>query len=121
MENMTAEQAAQRLISVPMRKGWCRMTYANATERQALISGLRELTDFLESNPEVPAPKYTDVLVFPPHASDTEDRNEIDVIASRIGSRIEISSTHHHYVTSRQFGPVGYRAVAIPSNENKEQ
>jgi len=96
------------------------MTYANATERQALISGLRELAGFLESNPEVPAPTYTDVTVFPPHASDTENQAEIDLIASRIGSGIEISPTRHHYVTSRQFGPVGYRAVAIPADENKE-
>jgi hypothetical protein len=32
------------------------MTYANAEERSDLISGLRELADFLEQNPEVPAP-----------------------------------------------------------------
>ena len=98
------------------------MTYANAIERQALISAFRELADFLESNPEVPAPKYTDVLVFPLHAdSDAGQRSEIDVIASLIGSGIEISPTRRHYTTSRQFGPVGYRAVAIPSDENKEQ
>ncbi len=50
------------------------MTYANAIERQALISGLRELADFLESNPDVPTPAYTDMLVFPPFASDAEKR-----------------------------------------------
>jgi hypothetical protein len=93
------------------------MTYANPTERQEFTSGLRELADFLENNPEVPAPKYTDVLVFPPHASDAENRSEIDVIASRIGSGAEISPGHRHYVTSRKFGPVEYRAVAIPSND----
>jgi hypothetical protein len=98
------------------------MTYANVTERQALISGLRGLAGFLERNPEVPAPKYTSVLVFPPHATDSEDRREIDMIASRIGSGIEISpDPHRHYVTSRRFGPVDYRAVAIPSDETKEQ
>ena len=32
------------------------MTYANAIERRALLSGLRELADYLESNPDVPAP-----------------------------------------------------------------
>ena len=41
------------------------MTYANATERQAVIFGLRELADFLESNPEIPAPFRTDVLRLP--------------------------------------------------------
>lgn len=97
------------------------MTYANPTERQALISGLRELAGFLEGNPEVPGPKYADVLVFPPHASDAENQSEIDVIASLIGSGTEISGYRCHYVTSRQFGPVGYRAVAIPADETKEQ
>jgi len=97
------------------------MTYANPTERQALISGLRELAGFLEDHPEVPAPTYADVLVFPPHATDTENHSEIDMIASLIGSGTEISPYRRHYATTRQFGPVGYRAVAIPADENEEQ
>jgi len=97
------------------------MTYANATERQALIYGLRALADYLESNPDVPAPTYTDVLVFPPSASDAEKQREIDVIASRIGSGTQTYSSYRHYQTSRRFGPVQYRAVAIPADENKEQ
>ncbi len=97
------------------------MTYANATERQALISGLRELAGFLESNPDVPAPAYTDILVFPPSASDAGKRREVDVIASLIGSGTETFSSHRHYQTSRRFGPVEYRAVAIPADENREQ
>jgi hypothetical protein len=99
------------------------VTYANPTERQAIISGLRALADFLERTPDVPAPKYTDVLVFPPDdMPDTGKRREVDVIASHIGSGIEITSYLHHYQTSRQFGPVAYRAVAIPDDaHNKEQ
>lgn len=97
------------------------MNYASAIERQALINGLRGLASFLEENPEVPAPAFTSVLVFPPHASDAENRTEIDVIASRIGSGTGTTSTRRHYVTSCQFGPVEYRAVAIPSDEPKEQ
>jgi hypothetical protein len=97
------------------------MTYANAVERQALISGFRALADFLESNPEVPAPAYTDVLVFLPFASDVEKRREIDVIALLIGSGTVTYSSYRHYQTSRRFGPVQYRAVAIPADENKEQ
>ena len=97
------------------------MTYASATERQALISGLRELAGFLESNPDVPAPACIDFLVFPPCASDGERRREVDVIASLIGAGTETSSSYRHYTTSRRFGPVEYRAVAIPADENKEQ
>ncbi len=93
------------------------MTYASPTERQALISGLRELAGFLESNLDVPAPAYTDLLVFPPSAADNEKRHEIDVIASLIGSGTRTFSSYRHYTTSRRFGPVEYRAVAIPADE----
>jgi hypothetical protein len=97
------------------------MTYAYAIERQAVICGLRELADFLESNPDVPAPAYTDFLVFPSSASDDGKRREVDVIASLIGSGTVTSSSYRHYMTSRRFGPVEYRAVAIPVDENKEK
>lgn len=96
------------------------MTYANPARRQELITGLRALAAFLESNPDVPAPEYTDVLVFPPSVSDDGKRREIDVIASRIGSVAETFSSYRHYQTSRRFGPVEYRAVAIPADENRE-
>ena len=97
------------------------MAYANTTERQALISGLRELADFLESNPDVPAPAYTEILVFPSCASDDGKRREVDVIASLISSGTVTFSSYRHYQTSRRFGLVEYRAVAIPAGENKEQ
>lgn len=97
------------------------MTYADVTERQALISGLRELADFLESNPEVPAPGHADVMVFPPHGSDAEKRHYVDVIASLIGSGIKVSPFRRHYTASRRFGLVEYSATAIPSDESKEQ
>jgi hypothetical protein len=92
------------------------MTYANAIERQALISGFRELADFLERNPEVPAPRYTDVLVFPPHASDAENRREIDRIAALIGADVnDQTADNGHYTAGRKFGPVRYEAVGIPA------
>jgi hypothetical protein len=96
------------------------MTYASETERDALIAGFRALADFLENHPDVPAPVYASVLVFPPNATDVGRHAEIDVIASRIGAGIETSEYGHHYITSRNFGPVEYRAVFIP-DENRER
>ena len=88
------------------------MTYANATERRAIISGLRALAGYLESNPDVPAPSYSSVLVFPPDSERAGMRAEIDAIAERIG--VEARETvRGHYVAERSFGPVEYRAVAI--------
>ena len=43
--------------------------YANSEERAGLIAGLRDLAQFLDQNPDVPAPRWADLLVFPPVAS----------------------------------------------------
>src|ERR1700730_9188163 len=93
------------------------MTYASAEQRSSLIAGLRDLADFLEGNPEVPAPRWTDVMVFPSTSITRGMRTEIDGIATLIGAEIDDQTTDHgHYTTSRGFGPVQYRAVAILSS-----
>lgn len=89
------------------------MTYADFTKRAAIVGGLRSLADYLESNPEVPAPIYSDVLTFPPDGDWAEMRAEIDAIAMRLGVTAR-QTGGGHYVAARAFGPVEYRAVAIP-------
>ncbi len=89
--------------------------YGNDQERVRLIAGLRDLADFLDQNPEVPTPWGTDILVFPVEASDAEMFAEIDTIAELIGSTAsDADSPRGHYSAVRNFGPVQYRAVAIP-------
>ena len=68
------------------------------------------------SNPEVAAPSYTDMFIFPPDGTDAERHAEIDMIAAQIGETPE--TVCGHYVVSRFFGPVQYRAVAIPRDNN---
>jgi hypothetical protein len=97
------------------------MNYASPIQRQELIAGLRAIAHFLETNPVVPAPPYAGIIVFPPFVSDDENRREIDAIAVRIGSGTETTPGHRHYATTRRFGPVEYRAVAIPAYESREQ
>ena len=63
--------------------------------------------------------------MFPPAGSDVEMFAEIDAIASRIGATAsDADSSAGHYSASRDFGPVQYRAVAIPhaarSTENRK-
>lgn len=90
------------------------MSYADSAERTEFISGLRALADYLESNSVVPAPKYTaTIYVFPPNGSDAERRAAVDAIASLLFTRAA-TSLGGHYETARFFGPVEYRAVAIP-------
>ncbi len=88
------------------------MSYADRDERNCLIDGLRAVAQFLHDHPDVPAPRWADVLVFPPGGSDEEKRTEIDVIASRTGV-VPREIVSGHYSACLSFGPVQYRAVAI--------
>jgi hypothetical protein len=94
------------------------MTYADSTERAALIAGLRGLADYLESNPEVPAPIYSHVYAFPPNSGWAEMCTEIDATASRLGVITRLTDGGH-YVAARSFGPVEYQAAAIPRKESE--
>jgi hypothetical protein len=89
------------------------MTYSADGERSRFLAGLRDLTEFLESNPSVPTPRSeTTVHVFPPDGSNEERRAEIDAIASRINTQ-PCEFAPGHYIASRYFGQIEYRAVAI--------
>jgi hypothetical protein len=94
--------------------------YPSPEQRAGLVAGLRALAEFIESRPDVPAPWSTDVIVVPSNGSDAERRAEIDAIASRIGA--EGHYTHGgHYSASRRFGPVEYRAVAVPRDNDESE
>jgi hypothetical protein len=96
--------------------------YADGKQRIWLIAGLRDLADYLEHNPRVPAPPRAHVLVFPAEASDAEMFAEIDAIAELVGSTASgADSPHGHYSAVRNFGPVQYRAVAIPHSARKRE
>jgi hypothetical protein len=95
--------------------------YANSEQRGRLIAGLRNLAEFLDQNPQVPAPTRADVMVFPPDSSDAEMFAEIDAIAAQLGvTASDAGSSRGHYSAMRNFGPVEYRAVAIPHSADDE-
>ncbi|WP_214413790.1 hypothetical protein [Sphaerisporangium fuscum] len=93
---------------------------ANA-DRNALINGLRGLAAFLDSNPDIPAPRYASVSHHLLDSPDEEMRAEIDTIARYLGAEIDSWSTSDtHYSTTIRFGPVEYRASAILSKRRAE-
>jgi hypothetical protein len=96
------------------------MSYADHTKRLAMINGFRALADYLESDPEVPAPIYSTVYIFPSNVEWTLQRIEIDVIAARLGVPA-ITTFGGHYVALRLFGPVEYKAVAIPPDNERSE
>jgi hypothetical protein len=94
----------------------------NSEERERLIAGIRELADFLDQNPDVPAPRHADVLVFPTPGSNAEMFAEIDAIAQQIGTTASNArSPAGHYSAVRHFGPVQYRAVTIPNRDDENE
>jgi hypothetical protein len=99
------------------------VSYANANERGCLIAGLRALAAFLQDHPDVPAPRWADVYVFPPRGTDEQMRAEIDQIAARMETEPADDAAYGYYAAARLFGPVQYRAVAIsehPDNSGAE-
>jgi hypothetical protein len=96
--------------------------HANSEERGRLAAGLRELADFIDQNPEVPMPWRADVIVAPAEGTDAEMFAEIDAIAAQIGTTAsDADSPRGHYSAVRDFGPVQYRAVAIPHSARDDK
>jgi len=96
------------------------MNHDDFIERAALIGGLRSLADYLESNREVPSPICPVVHTFPPASDWAQMCAEIDATAARLGVNARLTAGGH-YVAERLFGPVEYRAVAIPRKNDNER
>lgn len=82
--------------------------------RRAFVAGLRELATFIETHPDLPLPSSAASEVGPyPTGTDAERREVIE----RAAHVLDVEPVHRgggHYVAVRTFGPVAYRAVAVP-------
>ena len=82
--------------------------------RQAFITGLRDLADYLAAHPAIPVPEHgTEILL---HAASTDDGGcaQVDRFARQLGVPVENSLAYDgHYRAARSFGPVGYQMTAI--------
>lgn len=83
-----------------------------AAGRAALIAGFHELAEFLEANPDVPAPSWADICLFP-HGTDADQIAEVDHVAGQLGVEATWNDNHSHYTACRRFGPVELKMVAI--------
>ncbi|GAA0970273.1 hypothetical protein GCM10009555_018910 [Acrocarpospora macrocephala] len=83
-------------------------------DRYDMITGLRDLADFLETNPNIPAPRNVTIHHFPARHADDEMCAEVDKVAALLGSEINRNDVPHgYYRTSVHFGPVEYTALAV--------
>jgi len=92
----------------------------DSSEREAFISGLRGLADYLQSTPDAPAPGYSPLYVFPRQDDWAGNCAEIDAIARLLGVTAHLTYGGQ-YAASRSFGSVEYRAVAIPPKSDDEE
>ncbi|WP_061296209.1 hypothetical protein [Herbidospora cretacea] len=82
-------------------------------QRTEMIAGLRALADFMEARPAIPVLADVTVYTFATRAADEVMKAEIDDYAAQFETPITFE--RGHYATSRNFGPVEWRAVAICS------
>lgn len=85
--------------------------------RAQTIAGLRQLADYLEDHPDLPVTEYGfDLTVYPQADNEAAGRAEVDRIANILGvTPIDNTPNNGHYIASKTFGRIAYRAVHIPS------
>ena len=82
--------------------------------RQAFITGLRDLADYLDRHPAVPVPAYGTEIHLCASSADDGGCAQVNHFARHTGATVENSLARSgHYEAVRSFGPVGYRIIAI--------
>jgi hypothetical protein len=82
--------------------------------RQAFITGLRDLADYLDQHPAVAIPLHGADILLSASSADDGGCAQVDHFACQLGVSIENSlADSGHYRAARSFGPVGYRMAAI--------
>lgn len=88
-------------------------------KRAEFTTGLRALADFLDTHPDLPLPRGTEVSPFL-NGTDEEDRAEVDRIARILGEQPRTTLGGHYRVTRRFVGGVAYDATAIPEQQMQD-
>ena len=82
--------------------------------RQAFITGLRDLADYLDRHPAVAVPAHGTEILLSAASADDGGCAQVDRFARQLGVRVENELAYSgHYAAARSFGPVGYRMTAI--------
>jgi hypothetical protein len=82
--------------------------------RQAFITGLRVLADYLDRHPAVPVPRYGTEIHVTADSTDHGGCGQVNQFARQLAIPAPQSiSDSGHYEAIRFFGPVGYKMTAI--------
>jgi hypothetical protein len=91
---------------------------ADLLTRGKVLTGLRQLADWLEAHPDIPAARWgwdLHVCVDDPRARDeATGRAEVDRIAAVLGVSVDDRTARGgHYTASRTFGLITYQVAHI--------
>jgi hypothetical protein len=91
------------------------------SDRDQVITGLRQLADYLEQHPGVPVSlRGWRLGVYDLHHEDRDGMAEVDRVAAILGTAAtDQTATGGLYYASRQFGPVGYEMVRVPRQQRE--
>ncbi|MGW2312795.1 hypothetical protein [Actinomadura luteofluorescens] len=89
--------------------------------RHQVITGLRALADFLETNPCVPVHEYGATFPFSVCEGDAASAARVDQVAALLGVPVaDDRPTGGHYTASKSFGRITYRIVHVPQRRHDE-
>jgi hypothetical protein len=91
------------------------LTPAAQAARGKAIAGLRQLADYLDQHPSIPAAEFGWTLIaFAPHDTDAEGRAEVDHVAAALGVQPDDNTADRgHYTAARAFGPITYEFIYV--------
>src|SRR5690348_5947317 len=90
------------------------MSTTDLSTRQAFITGLRDLADYLARHPAVAIPEHGTDIQLCAASADDGGCAQVDRFARQLGVPVENELAYSgHYRAARSFGPVGYRMTAI--------
>jgi len=92
------------------------MTDPHSTRAQ-VITGLRQLADYLDSHSDVPVSEFGwDLLICAREETDAAGMAEVDRIAAVLGVQVsDCTADGGHYMAIKTFGRITYEAVYIPT------
>ena len=82
--------------------------------RQAFITGLRDLADYLDQHPAIPVPRHGTEIYLPASSTDDGGCAQVRHFARQLGvTPTDNRALTGHYETGRFFGPIGYRMISL--------
>jgi|SRR5215468_7220052 len=87
------------------------MSTTDPDARQAFITGLYQLADYLADHPGIPVPEYGTSILVPLGEQEDGCRTEIDYLAGEY--LWPVHDKDGSYEAYRNFGPVGYTVYSL--------